>query len=193
MTAPRFDDDIPVRIHNADPSPLPDPGAPPPGVSAPPAGGAPGAGPPAAGDDDLDAIISEENVAECVSGLFDWIASRRGEHWRLDDDDAANIAEPLTEELRDAATTFPVVGRVVGAVGGHRLQLALAVGFVVTPRLRTDLRRAREHRDAILRAGRPAPPVATSTRDATPAARADDAAGLGDDLGNKILMMPVKE
>lgn len=96
-------------------------------------------------------LLPVEVVEGMVSASFDMIAARRGEHWRLDEDEARNIAEPLAGELNEFVEHAPFLGGAVAAVGGRRVQLVAALGFAVGPRLMADAALARQVREATTR------------------------------------------
>lgn len=161
MTAEAERDDAPtievVSGAEAQLPPIPDAG--PSADGSPLSYAAPGdglaAGGPASG------IIPPAAMVPAVKGAYGFIAERRGEFWRVSDADAQMIAEPLAGELSDLLADAPFLGDALGALGGRRQQLLVALGVVTTPRLLRDVaesgaRRAAEQR-AAMQPATPAP------------------------------------
>ncbi len=90
------------------------------------------------------AAFPVEAVQLGVSQLFELAAHRRGEHWRLSPSEAHDIAEPLAGELNELAEHAPFLGGAAAAVGGRRMQLAMALGFAVVPRVMADAQLAKD-------------------------------------------------
>lgn len=96
--------------------------------------------------DTTEAIIPVEVVQAVVSAGFDALANRRGTHWHVTDEEAHNIAVPLTGELDELAQYAPFLGGAADALGSRRMRLLAAVALTVTPRLVADAMLAREER-----------------------------------------------
>lgn len=155
-------DELPeIAVHVGERVPLPEDPAPDALDAAP----APGDEPPAAGPSAEPAQgVDVEALAVIVGWGFEVVSWRRGPHWRVDEDEAHSIADPLAAELEPLAARFPIVGAVVDVVGGPHVQLPVAVTRVLRPRLREDRRLRREREadqdDAPQRADRsPGPPA----------------------------------
>jgi hypothetical protein len=147
--------DAEIHVQNSEPVSLPDldqqpaPGAPPSAGEAHSAAG--GSTPSAPAAEPLPVAV----VADMVSAGFDLLAARRGEHWQLDAAEADNIAEPLAGELNDLLAHAPFLGGAVGALGGRRVQLVVALGWAVGPRLLVDASLGEAERVEAVRAAMP--------------------------------------
>ena len=204
-THPPVADEAEIRAINAEPTavgplgPTPDSDDGP--VRAGPSEGD-GAGPAAAPlsdvDPDLAAMLTPDMVAGgVVSPLFDFIATRRGEHWRVNDAEAMSIAEPLTVELQEFATRAPFLVGAAHAVGGNRARLLIATATVVGPRLYVDRALAAERAEAATSARAQGTPQGEPRPKTEP--RADVPAepfnpdGASADFGDRLAGLPVKD
>lgn len=82
--------------------------------------------------------VSEAQVSTLLRFPFELVALRRGEHWKLRDDEAAMIAEPLTRKINENA----LAARAIGA-GGDWVVIVGGLAIVVSARVAEDAERER--------------------------------------------------
>lgn len=71
---------------------------------------------------------------------FGRAAERRGEHWLMERDEAAMIAEPAAGELADVLHAVPFLGGVAGVLDSRRGSLALALSYSLKTRIQKDIK-----------------------------------------------------
>jgi len=134
----------------------------------------------------VEPIIPVDVMRGIVSAGFDALADRRGDHWRVDQDEAQRIAEPLAEELDELARYAPFLGDVVAGVGSRRMRLLAAVAFTVTPRLIIDVTISREA--AVEETRGKVTPIRPAAND-TPTRSDEDP----DDIGARLDRLPPRD
>lgn len=77
--------------------------------------------------------VSQAQVESLLRFPFAFVALRRGKHWKLRDDEAAMVAEPLTRKLNESA----IASRTI-ALGGDWAVIAGGLALVVWARLEED-------------------------------------------------------
>jgi len=88
-------------------------------------------------------LVSQAQVTGLVRLPFRVIAVRRGRHWRLNDEEAEIIAEPLTRKVNESA----VLARGVSLLGDW-LVIVVGLTVLVSARVLEDEQRAkRDHAD----------------------------------------------
>lgn len=83
--------------------------------------------------------VTQEQVTTLLRFPFELTGLRRGPHWKLHDDEAAMIAEPLTRKINENA----IAARALAA-GGDWAVIAGGLTVVVSARVAEDQRRDRE-------------------------------------------------
>ena len=117
----------------------------PPVDDGPDAGGASGE---PEGDADAAPFPPEWAVEIAVKAVFNYAASKRGEHWELTPEEAHEIAEPLAIELALLAERWGVSSVPgMGFLDENKMRLITALANAIVPRYVRDVQLARE-RDA---------------------------------------------
>lgn len=81
--------------------------------------------------------VTTEQVETLLRFPFRFLAVRRGEHWRLRDDEAEMVAEPLARKLNEHAAAARAI-----AAGGDWLVIGGGLALIVWSRLEEDAQRA---------------------------------------------------
>lgn len=83
--------------------------------------------------------VTQEQVATLLRFPFELASLRRGAHWKLRDDEAAMVAEPLTRKINENALASRAL-----AAGGDWVVIAGGIAVIVSGRIAEDQRRERE-------------------------------------------------
>lgn len=83
--------------------------------------------------------VTQEQVATLLRFPFELASLRRGPHWKLRDDEAAMVAEPLTRKINENALASRAL-----AAGGDWVVIAGGIAVIVSGRVAEDQRRERE-------------------------------------------------
>lgn len=99
--------------------------------------------------------VTEAQVDRLLRLPFAWLATRRGRHWRLADDEAAMVVPALTAKINESA----LAARVLGA-GGDWAVIVGGLAVIVSARVLEDQEHdQRARRDGRGRAAGVSPPV----------------------------------
>lgn len=83
--------------------------------------------------------VTQEQVTTLLKFPFELAGLRRGPHWKLHDDEAAMVAEPLTRKINENA----IAARALAA-GGDWAVIAGGLAVIVSARVAEDQKRDRE-------------------------------------------------
>ncbi|TAJ19059.1 MAG: hypothetical protein EPO65_07645 [Dehalococcoidia bacterium] len=120
---------------------------------------APGVAPDGGDDTSQAAKQVQPFMEDALMFAFRRAAERRGEHWLMERDEAAMIAEPAAEELMALLPSAPFLGGVAGVLDSRRGRLALALAYSLKTRIQEDVRLTLERAAEGTRAERQPVPI----------------------------------